>query len=121
MRLARALTFFFLIACVGRAYGADPTAITGVALDAQGLALPGVTVTLKADGAPSDPQEQITDAEGRFTFGELAAGSYTVVLSLSGFADKTFDAVKVPAEIELKATLQLAAFTETVIVRPEPS
>ncbi len=109
-----------LIAAAGRVHAADGTAaITGVALDAQELALPGVTVTLKAVGGEGDPQEQITDGVGRFTFTDLAPGTYTVVLSLSGFEEKTFDAVVVPASAELKAILQLAGFSETVVVKPE--
>ena len=121
MRSTRAFAIFLLIAGIGRAYAADgPNAISGIAVDAQGLALPGVTVTLKTAGeAQSDPQEQITDADGRFTFDALTPGTYSVVLSLSGFEDKKFDAVAVPATAELKAVLQLAGFAETVIVRPE--
>jgi carboxypeptidase family protein/TonB-dependent receptor-like protein len=97
----------------------EALAISGVAVDAQGLALPGVTVTLTAVGAPTEPQEQMTDAEGRFAFGALAPGTYSVALSLSGFEDKRFDAVTVPATEELKAVLQIAGLTETVVVRPQ--
>jgi hypothetical protein len=120
MRLTKLFGFIvLLIACVARAYAADAT-ITGIAVDGQGLPLPGVTVTLKAAGAEANAQEQMTDGEGRFTFADLPPGTYTVVLSLSGFGDKEFDAVTVPSNEDLKAVLQLAGFTETVVVKPEP-
>jgi len=95
------------------------TSITGTAVDAQGLALPGVTVTLKSPAAPqAEPEIQVTDGTGRFTFDGLAPGSYRLTFSLDGFAEKTLDAVTVPASDEVKATLQLAGFSETVTVRP---
>lgn len=91
---------FMLIAFAARANAADaPTAITGIAVDPQGLALPGVTVTLMPAGGPAaDTRVQVTDSEGRFTFVELTPGTYTVVVSLSGFEDKKFDAVTVPTK-----------------------
>jgi Carboxypeptidase regulatory-like domain/TonB dependent receptor/TonB-dependent Receptor Plug Domain len=95
----------------------ESTSITGTAVDAQGLALPGVTVTLKLPAAPQvEPAIQVT---GRFTFDGLAPGTYALTLSLDGFAEKTFDAVTVPATGGVTATMQLAGFTETVTVRPE--
>lgn len=121
MRVTRMLAFILLlIASVGQASAAgDPaTTITGVATDAQGLALPGVTVTLTPAGtAAGAPQEQITDVEGRFTFSDLTPGTYTVVLSLSGFEDKKFEAVTVPSSGVLKAIMQIAGLTETIVVR----
>jgi carboxypeptidase family protein/TonB-dependent receptor-like protein len=100
------------------AEAAGKSAIKGAAVDASGGALPGVTVVLKAAaGSAAEPQEQVTDGEGHFTFEDLDPGTYAVVLSLSGFEEKKFDAVTVPAEHELKAVLQIAALVETVIVR----
>src|SRR5262245_39237789 len=93
MRLTRALTFLTLIVtAIGRVSAADgPNAITGTAVDAQGLPLPGVTATLRpAAGTTGEPQEMTTDAEGRFTFEALTPGTYALVLALGGFDDKTF-------------------------------
>ena len=98
---------------------APRAALTGVAVDASGAALPGVTVVVKADAAAaSESQEQVTGADGRFTFDELGPGTYHVVLSMSGFNDRTFDAVVVPASDDLKAVLQIAGFSDSVVVRP---
>jgi hypothetical protein len=121
MRLTRALAFLLVtIGAIGRVFAADgPTTISGVAVDAQGLALPGVTVTLRAAGGQTDPQEQITDAEGRFAFEALMPGTYSIVLSLSGFEEKGYDAIAVPATSELRAVMQIAGVTETVVVKPD--
>jgi hypothetical protein len=115
------IILLLMLAVAARAFAADGAAtIAGTAVDAQGLALPGVTVTLTSPAAPhAEPQVQVTDGTGRFTFDGLAAGVYSVSLSLDGFAPRTLDAVTVPASDEIKAILELAGLTETVTVRPE--
>jgi Carboxypeptidase regulatory-like domain/TonB dependent receptor/TonB-dependent Receptor Plug Domain len=112
-------TLALLLAARAFAAAGDPAALTGVAVDDSGAALPGVTVTLKAATPAAEPQEQVTDGTGRFTFGPLGPGVYTVILSLSGFENREFDAVAVPADNEIRAVLELAGYKETVVVRPE--
>src|ERR1043166_2338755 len=105
-----------LLAAAGQVRAAGPS-ISGVAVDASGGVLPGVTVTVvPAGGAQAEPLMQVTDGEGKFTFDELAAGTYTVVLSLPGFEEKKFDAVVVPMTDELKAVMPIAAMSESITV-----
>ncbi len=101
------------------AQGAAPqSSIHGIAVDASGGVLPGVTVTATPAGAPqADPQLQVTDADGRFAFDGLEPGTYVVVLSLPGFEDRKFESVSVPAAEELKAVLGIATLSETITVR----
>ena len=56
--------------------------VRGRIVDAQGLAIPGVTVT--ATGAQG-AKTTVTDGEGRFNIPFLTPGSYTVRAELQGF------------------------------------
>ena len=110
------LGFISIIAASGQMHAAGPS-ISGIAVDASGGVLPGVTVTVvPAGSAQAEPLMQVTDGEGKFTFEELAAGTYTVVLSLPGFEEKKFDAVVVPMTDELKAVMPIAALSESITV-----
>src|SRR5215467_11031974 len=105
-----------LLLCAAHASASDrdgASTLTGIAVDASGAALPGVTVTLKVrDNLAGDSQEQVTDGSGRFTFEDVGPGTYTVVLALSGFDDTRFETVTVPAAEEQKAVMQIAGLTE---------
>jgi Carboxypeptidase regulatory-like domain len=51
--------------------------IGGIAVDESGGVLPGVTVTVVPTATPqAEPQMQVTDGEGKFTFDDLAPGTY---------------------------------------------
>jgi hypothetical protein len=56
--------------------------IDGTVVDASGSALPGVTVTL---GSERGDRNAITDEAGKFLFGVLPPGEYTLRASLEGF------------------------------------
>ena len=54
----------------------------GQVVDAQGLAIPGVTVTITG---PQGAKTVVTDAEGRFDVPFLTPGAYVVKAELPGF------------------------------------
>lgn len=56
--------------------------LTGKLSDGQGLALPGVTVTITG---PQGAKSFVTDAEGQFRAPFLVPGSYDVRAELEGF------------------------------------
>ena len=56
--------------------------IDGTVVDASGTALPGVTVTL---GSERGDKSTVTDEAGKFLFGLLPPGQYTLGASLEGF------------------------------------
>ncbi len=76
---------FILISLVFTAHASAQSAgsIRGVVTDAifEGMALPDITVTVAETG-----QTATTDLEGRYSFPELAPGSYTLLFSGTGFA-----------------------------------
>ena len=61
--------------------GPQTSTIDGTVTDAQGDALPGVSVTLTG---PQNTRTEITDANGDYRFALLQAGDYTVTADLEG-------------------------------------
>lgn len=71
-----------------------PGSLWGVVNDNSGGALPGVTI-VAASGATRE--RTVTNRAGRYEFTRLAAGSYDVTASLSGFTSVTHKGVAVSA------------------------
>lgn len=100
------------------AQSSSTTSLSGIVVDADGGAIPGATVTVK-NNATGVSVEAVSNSTGRFAFPGLAAGTYTVTVSLTGF--KTFVASDVrllaarPGEVTAK--LEIGALTETVEVK----
>ena len=92
--------------------------IYGKAVDEQGGALPGVSVTLTGPGAP---QTTFTDARGDFRYLNLSVGSYSLTLTLQGFSTVTRDGVVVNLgqNTDLTVPLKLSSVTATVTVSGE--
>jgi hypothetical protein len=94
--------------------------IAGRVIDAQRLAVPGVTVT--AAGAQGT-KSAVTDGEGRFTFPFLTPAAYVVHAELDGFtpAERPNVQVQLGQTTQLTLTLQPASVSETVQVTAAPS
>ena len=73
-----------LLVFYGAVMGQEATSgtIEGNVTDAEGMPLPGVTVTLSSS---TGPKTRTTDADGRFMFAQLPAGTYSVKALLQGF------------------------------------
>ena len=100
--------------------GADAqstASISGVVKDAQGAVLPGVSVVIKDDSSGRSV-DVTTDADGRYQASALAAGSYTVTATLSGFKTASSKAIRVaPGQpVSIPLTLEIGALEETVVV-----
>ena len=110
-----------LVLVVNSAMAQTPSGtISGRVLDATGLALPGVTVTLQ--GADIT-QTFTTDGEGQYRFLELAPGTYKVTSALQGFATLVRENVVLDLgkTVNVPVTMQISAVTETIIVKaPSP-
>ena len=112
LRVALAVLLAVAAPALGQLQGGS---ITGSALDEQGAALPGVTITVQGLDAT---QTTTTDENGQFRFLNLAPGPYTVTAALQGFATSVREnvIVAVGRNVELPLALKLAAVQETVTV-----
>lgn len=116
-RLFFAMAFAILSFSAGGAAAAQDTTgtISGRIVDAQGLVLPGVTVTVTgAQGVKTT----VTDGEGRFTLAFLTPGSYAVHAELPGFTsvDRATVQVRLGLAVELPLTMQVGGLEETIQV-----
>jgi hypothetical protein len=96
--------------------------INGRIVDAQGAAVPGVTVTAKSPQT-GFTRTDVSDGEGIYRLTSLPVGTYEVSAELSGFS--TFSrkdvVVNVAQTTDLNVELTLAGVTESVNVTAEAS
>ncbi len=106
------------------AQGVTTSSITGVVKDAQGLVVPGASIT--AVHTPSgSTYEGVTLADGRFSIqGMRVGGPYKVTASLAGFQPQTLDGVflnlGVGTDLVLNLKTVAAAEEVTVVGRTDP-
>ena len=111
-----ALVLALVLAVAGLSAAQETTGtITGRISDAQGLAVPGATVTLTgAQGA----RTFVTDADGNFSAPFLTPGTYTVRAELQGFkASETRNVnVSLGQTTTVNLNMEVGGLTETVEV-----
>jgi hypothetical protein len=112
-------TLFCSVAAMLGAQGVQTGTVRGIVQDEQGLAVPGVTVTVTSPSLQG-PRVVTSDAQGGFILPNLPPGSYDVKFELSGFATVTRSTV-VPLGgiIQQNVTMRTAGLTETVQVVAE--
>src|SRR5688572_22590680 len=111
------------VAVVGVILTAAPAAaqstngtISGRVVDAQGLAVPGVTVTATSPNLQGS-RETVTSANGDYILPLLPSGAYTVTFSLSGFDTQTRAVTVAPTQVvPLEVEMGVASLSETVQV-----
>ena len=94
--------------------------IVGIVKDAQGLALPGATVTI-IDMGTNLKRETVTDAEGAFNFVNVAAGRYEVRVTMASFREAVHTGVPVTVGqiSRVDVAMEIGGLTETVTVQSE--
>jgi hypothetical protein len=112
------LALLLAVSCMAAAQETTGT-ISGQILDAQGLAIPGVSVTVTG---PQGVKSATTNSEGRFDVPFLTPGKYAVVAELQGFktirqADIT---VRLGQTVSLPLRMQIGGIAETIQVTGAP-
>src|SRR5205809_3176621 len=91
--------------------------LTGVANDAQGAVLPGVTVTVTSP-ALIGTRTAVTEADGKYLLVSLPSGTYKLTFDLQGFRQFIRENVQVVLgqTITVDAQLQIGGLAENVVV-----
>ena len=98
------------------AQGVQTGTIRGTVLDAQGLPVPGATVTVSGPSVQGT-REAVTDLTGSYTIPALPPGSYDVKFELSGFNTVTQQTtVALGLTVDQNVTLRPGGIAETVQV-----
>jgi hypothetical protein len=94
------------------------SAIVGVAKDASGAVLPGVSVEASSDVLIEKSREVITDGQGAYRIVDLRPGTYVVTFTLVGFQTFRRENVELPAEFTatINADMKVGAIEESVTV-----
>jgi hypothetical protein len=92
------------------------TTVAGVVTDAQGLAIPGATVTL-SNRVSRGTQNTVTDDGGRYSLANIPFGTYVLAVTLSGFTPVE-QVVEIRSAVPLARDIELniGGLSETVVV-----
>src|SRR5690606_16893993 len=90
--------------------------ISGTVVDSAGGVVPGATVVVKNTAGTTF--ETVSNTEGIFSVPAVAAGSYTVTVTLPGFKTSSTDVrVQPGVPVSLRMTLEVGEISESITVR----
>ena len=118
------LTLVICMLLLPRAASAQATTasgLTGVARDASGGVLPGVTVEAASPALIEKVKVAVTDADGRYNIIDLRTGTYSVTFSLPGFSVFRRDGIVLTAGFTgtVNAEMTVGSVEETITVTGE--
>jgi len=102
MSLAAALTFLTAVTVLqpqASAQGITTGSISGAVADTSGAVIPGATITATAK-ATNVTLKATSGDDGSFSFKDMPIGTYTVIISKSGFAGLTLENIEVASSRE---------------------
>ena len=116
-RLWLALALLALVPAVAAAQAS----IAGVARDASGAVLPGVTVEASSPALIEQVRAVVTDGAGQYRIVNLRPGNYTVTFTLPGFATVQQEGIELTGNFTatVNGELRIGALEETITVTGE--
>ena len=95
--------------------------IVGVARDASGAVLPGVTVEASSPALIEKARSVVTNGVGQYSIEDLRPGTYTVTFSLSGFTTVKREGVQLSGSFvaTVNGELRVGGVAETITVSGE--
>jgi Carboxypeptidase regulatory-like domain len=115
-------TFLALSCVVAPAIAAAQTSsIAGVARDASGAVLPGVTVEVSSPALIEKVRSAVTNDEGRYAIVSLRPGIYTVTFMLPGFGVVKSEGIELTSDFtaNVNAEMKVGTLEETITVTGE--
>ena len=115
----RLLLLVAALACLAAPAAAQITGtVRGTVTDVQGAILPGATVTIAGPNLHRSDVVDTTTPDGRYQVVGIPAGTYTVTVTMPGFATKTLPDVRVGLNeaVLLDVQMRLQTLEETVTV-----
>jgi hypothetical protein len=113
-----AVAIALVLATVSPAIGQGQASISGVARDASGALLPGVTVEAASPALIEKVRTVVTDGAGAYSIVTLPPGTYTVTFTLPGFSTIRRSGVELSGAFnaEINADLRVGALEESITV-----
>src|SRR6202011_5880874 len=92
--------------------------LAGVARDASGALLPGVTVEVASPALIEKVRTVVTGADGSYRILDLRPGLYSVTFTLEGFRTVRREGIELPASFTatVSGDLEVGAVAETITV-----
>ena len=117
LRLLSSIMAFAALSVIAYGQGAN-SSLSGTVSDPNGGVIAGANVTVK-NAATGEEYKAVTANNGTFAVATLAAGTYTVTVSASGFKQAVVTDVKLDAGVPgaVKVPLEIGAATETVTIQ----
>ena len=108
-----------IVCGAGAVAAQEQGALSGVVMDSLGARVPGAAVTLNGDGAKAADTK--SDAEGAFTFRNLAPGRYQVTATAQGFQPRTSEPVYAGpgTRASVEVVLEVGPLQQDVVVTAE--
>src|SRR3989442_6162178 len=123
MRKVRGALFLIFLLLTGSALGHAQGlgTISGVAKDASGAVLPGVTVEAASPALIEKSRMAVTNESGQYTIVSLPPGVYSLTFTLPGFSVTRREGIEMLANFtaQVNADMKVGGVTETVEVTAE--
>jgi hypothetical protein len=115
--IVAALVLFMVPARVSAQF-VSTASIEGTVTDESGGAMPGAAVTLTSPALQVSDMTAVTNAEGRYRFAQLPAGTYRLRYELSGFQPVIREGLTIGAGFAAKAdvVLKIGSVQESITV-----
>jgi hypothetical protein len=118
--LRKSIGFLFALVLLPSLAMAQAT-LAGVAKDASGGVLPGVTVEASSSALIEKTRTAITDSTGQYQIVDLRPGTYTVTFALTGFSSIKREGIEISGAgvITINADLKVGNLTDVIDVTAE--